>query len=159
MWKIGLFIGLFVIGYSETGYCRDCFFEAAKRYSVPEVILRAIAGVESGYKGFVMNVAGSSYYPSSLDEALEVLRANRDKSFDVGIMQVNRWWFDKMGFPYEWGFNSCWNINFGAYVLGYELHRANGDVWVAVGRYHSPNRLNQEKYIAKVAKELGKWQR
>lgn len=128
----------------------DCFSVAAKRYSVPVDILKAIAFVESNNHAFALNVGGIPYFAKGFFEAERSISDNLSRSFDIGVMQVNRWWFDKFNYPYIWGFNSCWNIHFGAYILNYELNRAKGDIWQAVGRYHSPTISNQKKYIERV---------
>ena len=54
-----------------------CFEEAALRYQMPSALLKAISSVESGGN------------PNALNR-------NKDGSFDVGHMQINRRWMKKM---------------------------------------------------------------
>lgn len=150
MVKILLF-WVFLFIFSQSAYS-DCYLSASERYLVPYEILRSIAMVESRGKTYALNVEGKSFYASTFLDAANIINKNIGSSFDVGIMQVNRWWFDKLGYSYLWGLNSCWNIHFGAYILGYELSRNKGDLWAAVGRYHSPHLNRQKEYINRVKK-------
>lgn len=154
--QITTFLMLFFFFFPNYIYADECFSMAAQRYSVPEIVLRAISTVESNGNEFALNIAGKGYYPSNLEKALEIINKSRDMSFDIGVMQINKWWFNKFDYSYSWGLNKCWNINFGAYILGYELNRAGGDLWLAIGRYHSPNKQRQAAYANKVWKEI-KW--
>lgn len=144
---VTMFFFLNVKGYSE------CYTEAAKRYSVSDEVLRAIAKVESNNNHLALNILGEGYYPKNIQVARSILNSI-SSSFDIGIMQINKWWFDRFNYPYEWGFNSCWNINLAAYILSYEVKRANGDLWLAIGRYHSPTKWRQDIYKNKIRKAL-----
>jgi soluble lytic murein transglycosylase-like protein len=128
-----------------------CFKEASRHYNVSESLLRAMAETESGNKQYALNIAGTAFYPKDKDEALKLM--DTKKSFDVGIMQINRWWFDRFGYSYELGLDACWNIKMGAYILAYEISR-HGYTWDAVGRYHSPTEENRQKYIQRLIKKL-----
>jgi soluble lytic murein transglycosylase-like protein len=128
-----------------------CFQEAATYYNVSSLILKSIAQTESRMQPLVVNIAGASYYPKTKEEAINLI--NTDKSFDVGIMQVNRRWFERFGYEYSLGFDACWSIKFGAYVLAYEVSR-HGWTWEAVGRYHSPTQHRKEQYINNIIKGL-----
>lgn len=144
-----VFVLIFVFFSSSFSYA-DCFSSASERYSIPSDILKAIAFAESSNNPFAVNVEGVPYYASGLFDAGQFISDNIDRSFDIGIMQVNRWWFDKMGVSYVVGLNQCLNIHFGAYILNYEIKRAKGDIWKAVGRYHSAKKGKQMRYIDKV---------
>ena len=129
----------------------QCFKEASKIYDVPEKVLRAIARVESNKRKYTINVNGKAYYLKSKEKALEVIMENKRKSFDIGIMQINKFWFKRYNYDYELGLDPCWNINMGAYILAYETKRANGNVIKAIARYHSPKKKHQERYLKKIA--------
>lgn len=144
-----VFVLVFVFFYSSFSYA-DCFGSASERYSIPSDILKAIAFAESNNNPLAVNVEGVSYYANGFFDAGRFISDNMDRSFDIGIMQVNRWWFDKIGVSYAFGLNQCWNIHFGAYILNYEIKRAKGDIWKAVGRYHSAKKSKQKRYINKV---------
>jgi soluble lytic murein transglycosylase-like protein len=143
---------LLIVLLSTTVQAQDsCFQEASQHYNVPESLLRAIAETESGNKSYALNIAGTAYYPNDRDEALKLM--DTSKSFDVGIMQINRWWFDRFGYSYDLGLDSCWNIKMGAYILAYEISR-HGYTWEAVGRYHSPTAENRQKYIQRLLNRI-----
>lgn len=144
------FIYIFIILLFSSPVFADCFSSAAIRYGVPSDILLAIAKVESNLDPFALNIEGRSHLKKGYLYAKKIIDGNLSGSFDVGIMQVNRMWFDKFSYPYIWGLNACWNVHFGAFILGYELKRSKGNIWVAVGNYHSPGRARQIKYIGKV---------
>ncbi len=152
---LSVLVGILFI--SSQANAKECFFEAAKKYSVPMEILEAIAKIESNNNQYALNIKGKGYYPKDIHNAIDILNINSSKSFDIGLMQINKWWFNKFNFSYNWGFNKCWNISMGAYILAYEITRANGDLWLAIGRYHSPNKKRQQIYIKKVW-DVVKWQ-
>ena len=117
-----------------------CFREAAERYGVSEIMLRAIAWHESRWKA------------NALNDTL-----NRDGSEDVGVMQINSWWIEKRlpryGITREHLWEPCLNIHIGAWIYADEIAR-HGNTWKAVGHYGSPNEKGQQWYIARVKKAL-----
>ena len=77
-------------------------------------------------------------------------------------MQINEWWFPY--FAKRWSLdggeeearrlitdNGCVNAYAAAEILRLELDRADGDMRLALARYHSPHKANQERYIGKLA--------
>ena len=84
---------------------------------------------------------------------MKIIEKNKDKSFDIGLMQVNKWWFDKYGYNYKYGFDACYNIKLGSWILSYEINR-NGYTWDAIGEYHSKTTRYKKKYINKIQKAL-----
>lgn len=134
-----------------------CFQNAADRYTIPVELLVAVAEAESGLAPFAMNRAGSAILPRSREEAEATLRrigAERP-TFDVGIMQVNRWWFEKYGEPYEKGLDLCFNVDFGARILAMAISD-HGFTWKAVGAYHSPTGWRQSAYAQRIFGRLEK---
>lgn len=98
----------------------NCWVSAGERYSVDPWLLYAIASVESGHNANAINV-------------------NKDESRDVGIMQINSWWFptlEKYGITEESLFDACTNINVGAWILAQNIGQF-GQSWNAVGAYNA----------------------
>jgi soluble lytic murein transglycosylase-like protein len=132
-----------------------CFQQAAERHAIPVELLIAVAQTESGLKQYAMNRAGVSIVPQSREEATAILQriAAQRPTFDVGIMQVNRWWFEKYGEPYDKGFDLCFNVDFGARILAKAI-KDHGFTWKAVGAYHSPTGWRQDAYARSIFKRL-----
>jgi hypothetical protein len=134
-----------------------CFQQAAERHDIPVELLIAVAQAESGLKPFAMNRAGTAILPHSREDAEIILRriGHERPTFDVGIMQVNRWWFEKYGEPYEKGFDICFNVDFGARILSMAI-KDHGFTWKAVGAYHSPTGWRQSAYARRIFSRLEK---
>jgi soluble lytic murein transglycosylase-like protein len=127
------------------------FAASASEFGLSETLLMAIAQVESGLNPWAVNVAGRSYACLSREEALAVARAGQ--SFDVGLMQINRWWLKKYGLSLEAVLEPAANIRFGSWILKQELERW-GDLRRAVGAYHSPQPRRAEAYAGRVLAAL-----
>lgn len=126
----------------------NCFTLAAAEYGVRKDVLVAIARWESKLNPYAVNVAGKSYYPATKEEAETLIKsaAESGKSFDVGLMQINRYWFKKTGYPYTSGLDGCFNVRLGAWVLAMEL-KSTDDYWAAIGKYHSPTEKRANEYM------------
>ncbi|WP_300720796.1 lytic transglycosylase domain-containing protein [uncultured Brachyspira sp.] len=135
-----------------------CYTTASAKYNVPEVVLRSIASVESDNNSNAVNITGRSVYAETKEQALQIIQSNRDKSIDIGLMQINKWWFNKYNYPLELGLEACWNIHMGAYILHYEYMRHGRDIWKAIAHYHSPTEQFQNRYMNRVYKEIQRWQ-
>ncbi len=135
----------------------SCFQQAADRHNIPVELLIAVAEAESGLSPLAMNRAGTAILPRSRSEAETILRRiARDRAtFDVGIMQVNRWWFEKYREPYEKGLDVCFNVEFGARILAMAI-KDHGFTWEAVGRYHSPTGWRQAAYAQRIFSRLSR---
>ncbi len=88
---------------------------------------------------------------------------NRDGSYDLGPMQINSWWVPRFAqlvgrspvHVQRWlRQDACFNVEAARYILLYELYRS-GDIWTAVGRYHSPVWWRQRQYVVAVSAHLG----
>ena len=157
-----LFFLLFMIFLMSSAYSKDidaCYTTASVKYNVPEVVLRSIASVESNNNSNAVNITGRSVYAETKEQALQIIQSNRDKSIDIGLMQINKWWFKKHNYPLELGLEACWNIHMGAYILHYEYMRHGRDIWKAIAHYHSPTEQFQNRYMNRVYREIQKWQR
>ena len=134
-----------------------CFQQAADRHNIPVELLIAVAEAESGLAPLAMNRAGSAILPRSRGEAEATLRriAADRATFDVGIMQVNRWWFEKYHEPYQKGLDVCFNVDFGARILAMAI-RDHGFTWEAVGSYHSPTGWRKAAYSQRIFTRLSR---
>jgi len=130
-------------------YDEECLKRASLRYGVPEIVIRAIIDMESGGKRLAMNIEGKPYFPGSDLEAEKILDQNKGRSTDVGLMQINSFWFKKLNVPQTYGFRECFNINFGTWILAYEIEN-HGLNLKAIGKYHSPNSEKGKSYSSKV---------
>src|SRR5690554_1746595 len=87
-------------------YQGNCWADAGMRYQVDPWLLYAIAEQESGLNPLAVN------------------RANSDKSRDIGLMQINSFWFEELerhGISEESLFDPCTNIYVGAWVLSQSI--------------------------------------
>jgi soluble lytic murein transglycosylase-like protein len=130
-------------------YDEECLSRASLKYGVPEIVIKAIIDMESGGNRLAVNIQGKSYFPKSDMEAEQLLGKNKGRSTDVGLMQVNSFWFTKFGIPQHYGFRECFNINFGVWILAYEIEN-NGLNLKAIGKYHSPNEIRGKSYASKI---------
>ena len=126
-----------------------CFQNASSYYRVPEQVLLAIADVESGYKEYALNVSGRPYFPKNYYSAKRIIRDNEASSMDIGIMQVNSYWFRKFGYPLKKGLDSCFDIYLGAYVLAKKISEY-GYNWKGIAAYHSDDYPDNLIYARKV---------
>ena len=124
----------------------------SEKTGIANWLLLSVAKVESNLKPYALNVAGKSYFPDSRAEAEEIINKAIDdgKSFDVGLMQINNWWFKRYELHPAEGLDLKTNIYLGAHILRYELQR-NGYEWASIGQYHSKVAWRAEDYAEKVA--------
>jgi hypothetical protein len=115
----------------------DCVVEAARANDVPLAALLGILAVEGGKVG-------------------EALR-NSNGTFDLGAFQVNTC---NINMLVDEGFTAdailrdgCVNAHAAARLLRLEVERA-GNIWAAVGAYHSRTPARRDAYIAKVRAQL-----
>jgi soluble lytic murein transglycosylase-like protein len=120
-----------------------CLERAAAWAEVHPTLLRAIAWVESRGDHRALNW-------------------NRNGSYDVGLMQINSWWYERGLGPWWHALGQpCVNVAAGAWVLK-QCVDEYGYAWNAVGCYNvgsawtkGPRRLAGEAYIRKVQQALG----
>jgi hypothetical protein len=117
----------------------DCVADAAREHGLSPVALLGILAVEDGRSG----------------EA----RLNADGTWDLGVFQVNTVHINALR---RRGFNAeavlrdgCVNARAAAWVLRREFERT-GDIWRAVGAYHSRTPKLRDAYIGKVRKHLAR---
>lgn len=116
-----------------TPYTDACFSSAAKYQQVDETVLRAIAMKES-----------SNCNP--------IIRSNKNKSIDVGCMQINSIHFHdlkKYGVTPKDLLDQCTNIYIGAWHYKKKIIK-HGNNWIAVGAYHSETQALRDPYARDV---------
>ena len=115
----------------------DCVVEAAREHVVPLAALLGILAAEGGKEG----------------EAL----SNKNGTWDLGVCQVNTVHLNdllRVGLePEDVLRDGCVNARAAAFLLRREYERA-GDIWAAVGAYHSRTPERRDAYIGKVKKHL-----
>lgn len=128
--------------YSSTAhFLTACLLSASNATHVPPDIIMSIIIVEGGRAGIVRN--------------------NKDKSQDLGVMQINtKAWLSFIsnrlyGSNDELTYNklkndACTNIKIGTWILSRAIREANGDIWDGVGIYHSHTHKFAQAYIQKV---------
>jgi len=105
-----------------------------------------------------------------LEQALSALRdqeggwigaqvQNRNGSYDLGPMQINSWWVIRFAnilhrspshVQHLLKKNACFNVEAARYILLNELDRS-GNIWIAIGRYHSRVWWRQRPYVVAVS--------
>ena len=124
---------------------------SAAETAIPDWLTRAIIQVESGGNAHALNLSGKSHFPGNLEEALRLIATAQERggSYDVGLMQINRFWIDKYGIPPESLLDPDANMAWGKRILAWEIER-HGLTWRAVARYHSPDEERGRRYAWKV---------
>ena len=113
----------------------------------PAPLVEAIARQESGMNPLALNVAGKSYYPATREEAEQLIRKAiaAGQSFDVGTMQINSWWMERLALDPFSLLDPATNERWGKWILAEEIAR-HGLNWKAVGKYHSPDPERGRQY-------------
>lgn len=124
---------------------------AATNSPAPAWLIEAIARQESSLNPLAVNVAGKDYYPATRQEAEAIIEAARSagKNYDVGLMQINRWWIERHGIPPASLLDPDVNRQWGVWILEQEIAR-HGFNWRAVGKYHSPDEERGRQYAWRV---------
>lgn len=114
---------LFATLFAASAVAGDCFVAAGQRYNIHPWLLYAIADVES------------SVDPTAVNSA----HAERTRSIDIGLMQINSRWLPRLG---QYGIDAkrllepCVNVHVGAWILA-DLFARHGATWEAVGAYNA----------------------
>lgn len=114
-----------------------CFNLAATTYGIPVNLLKAIAQTESRHNAYAINM-------------------NSNKSYDIGIMQINSSWLPKLnriGVTQVDLFDGCKNIQVGAWILASNI-KQYGFNRKAIGAYNAISPQKQEIYARKVLSNL-----
>lgn len=155
--KALIFFTVFILGVDTNALASEQqaditpFEKACAGTNIPPKLALAIAHHESGLNPFAVNVAGTGYLPESKEQALEIIKdaENRGASYDVGLMQINNQWFQRLGITPESLLEPEKNLDTGVKILAGEFER-HGKNWTAVGYYHSPTSWRGKAYSWKV---------
>ena len=127
----------FLIGCSSAASLDNCFAMASNQYQIPAKLLKAIAKTETGFDPYAINI-------------------NKNKSYDIGIMQINSSWLpklNKVGITQADLLDGCKNIQIGAWILASNI-KQYGFNNKAIGAYNSKTPRYQEIYARKVLSNL-----
>lgn len=113
----------------------------------PTPLVEAIARQESGLNPLAVNIAGKSYYPATREEAEQLIQKAiaAGHPFDVGKMQINSWWMERLALDPFLLLDPLTNERWGKWILAEEIAR-HGLNWKAVGKYHSPDPERGRQY-------------
>ncbi len=126
----------------------DLYGDAARTAGVPASLLVAVAGAESGYHPWAINIAGHSYYPNSKDEAARLLESAPDA--DIGLMQINYgFWGPRLGLTRQQLLDPATNLKAGAEILK-GLLEERGTFWRRISGYHSSSGKPRAKWSVAV---------
>lgn len=98
-------IFLLFINFANAEEFDRCFMVASVKYKIPVELLKAIAKTETGMNPIAMNI-------------------NSNRSYDIGIMQINSYWFkklEKVGIKKDDLLDGCKNIQVGAWILAQNI--------------------------------------
>jgi len=123
------------------------YIVAAHNAEVPPDLLIAIAGAESGYHPWALNIKGHQVFCRSRQEAENVLATTPTDDIDIGLMQVNwRFWGPRSGLASKRELlDPRKNLEFGAAILKDGLSRG-GSLWHRISNYHSGGAHERARY-------------
>jgi soluble lytic murein transglycosylase-like protein len=133
----------------------DPYVAAAKDAGVPLQVLVAVAGAESAYHPWALDIEGRQVFCRSRAQAETVLANTATTNVDIGLMQINwRFWGPRLGIAKHDLLDPRINLLMGARILRDSLNR-DGSVWRRISNYHSGgvrerDRYNQQVYDAYV---------
>ncbi|HSW63549.1 MAG TPA: lytic transglycosylase domain-containing protein [Dissulfurispiraceae bacterium] len=112
-----------------------CFDEAGKKHGISPQLLRAIDRTESGMRQNAEN-------------------RNPNGSYDVGVMQINSFWFPKHGVTADQlKADPCLNVMIGADILG-RCVKSYDYAWEAVGCYNAHSHAKRVDYSWRIFRSL-----
>jgi soluble lytic murein transglycosylase-like protein len=125
----------------------DPYIAAARNAGVPSDLLIAIAGAESGYHPWALNIKGHQVFCQSREEAASVLATTATDDVDIGLMQINwKFWGPRSGLASKCDLlDPRRNLEFGATILRDGLSRG-GSLWHRISNYHSGGAAERERY-------------
>lgn len=146
----GLLLSLLVPGVASAAAANtnqssgNLYAEAAAREQVPLDVLVAIAGAESGFHPWALNIDGHEVYCHSREEAEQ--RLATDDRVAIGLMQINwRYWGKRLGRTKLELLDPETNLIYGARILKEGLRRA-GSIWLRISNYHSGSFQERDRY-------------
>lgn len=129
----------------------DPYIDAAHRAGVSVELVVAIAGAESGYHPWALDIDGRQVYCRSRDEAEQTLAGlDDDANVDVGLMQINlRFWRHRLKVSKFDLLDPRTNLMYGARILKEGLGR-NGSIWRRISNYHAGSADERDRYNQQV---------
>ena len=147
--RLVLVLVLLLIRTECWGLSPEVYMRAAAATGIPVELLLAISHVESGFQPHALNVSGRSFFPSSIYEAMGLLKRTGD-NVDIGLMQVNwSYWGNRFSLSKSELLDPQLNVLVGAKILEHCI-RVSGSWWQGVGLYHSSENIRQRAYVEKV---------
>jgi soluble lytic murein transglycosylase-like protein len=120
------------------------YVQAATLEDIPRELLVAVAGAESGFHPWALNINGHQVYCRSREEA-EGLLSTVDK-VDIGLMQINwLFWGPRFGLSKSQMLDPRTNLIYGARILKLDLARG-GSIWKRISDYHSGSLQRRDRY-------------
>ena len=140
------------INSSSDYWLKKYITSVEQRNRIPRGLLSAIAGVESDFNPYAVNIAGKTVIASNQEEAAKTIKNAVNQgvtNIDIGIAQINyRWHKDKFR-NIEEMINPTANIEYAAKLLS-SLFKQHGTWHKAIRHYHSANPNHHKQYSRKV---------
>lgn len=128
----------------------DPYVTAARDAGVPLPLLIAVAGAESGYHPWALDIEGRQAFCKSRAEAEGILATLATTNVDIGLMQINwRFWGPRLGVAKNDLLDPRINLLMGARILREGLDR-NGSMWRRISNYHSGASGERDRYNRQV---------
>lgn len=138
---------------SSKGYWLKKYIAAVEQKNrIPSGLLSAIAGVESDFNPYAINIAGKTIIASNQDEAAKTIKNALNSgitNIDIGIAQINYRWHGDNFKSIEEMINPVTNIEYAAKLLS-SLFKQHGTWHKALRYYHSATPYHHRKYSRKV---------
>ena len=147
-WRWRAMLALLLLMLQPAGASADDpYVVAARNAQVPADLLIAIAGAESGYHPWALNIQGHQVFCQSRREAEDVLANTPTDDVDIGLMQINwRVWGPRSGLESKSALlDPERNLAIGAAILKDGLSR-NGSLWHRISNYHMGGEAERERY-------------
>jgi soluble lytic murein transglycosylase-like protein len=128
-----------------------CLISMTAQAAPPVWLVDAVIQIVSVGNPYAVFAGGKTHYPARREEALRIVSEARaaGQSYDLGLMQVNKFWIDKYGLDPASLFDPTVNRQWGTAILADEIAR-HGLTWKAVGKYHSPDDERGRLYAWKI---------
>jgi soluble lytic murein transglycosylase-like protein len=138
---------------SPKGYWLKKYIAAVEQKNrIPIGLLSAIAGVESDFNPYAVNIAGKTVIASNQEEAAKTIKNALNSgitNIDIGIAQINYRWHGDNFKNIEEMINPVTNIEYAAKLLS-SLFKQHGTWHKALRYYHSATPYHHRKYSRKV---------